>query len=382
MAVASTFIDNGETWAIADVLQRWTSGTVTSKPTNDFSQATVGVPNSLNKLPNATAQIGYLLIARLKVTSPPGSSVPLMRFRHGANAICELRVNSSLQMSIATNGTQIIVPDTVTPLILNTYAVVEFGVLVDSTAGRVEVKKDGIQIPTLTSIALGGTASNSLNTKPGSDTTIDTIELCTGGTPGAVFDFVVARSATAIWTGTDWYASSLVVPALKKFTTQLIAGHAGDGIYNLQVPPTQWTIGSAGPGPSHSDALRELPFTGDASYLNDSAALGNSQDTDTLKLQQSPADVGSLKLVAVVSQIRTTVTLGSQSKAYMYDPNIAGGSGGNYTDVIYADSTTVYVHRLWMLDKHPDGATSWSKAVYDGPLGSPRQIGLQMVSPP
>lgn len=392
MVVATTFTDACESYlGVGEVLQRWTLGSIGSITNNDYSPplGAFGNPSLLYVVPNATAQPGYLFTLRVKITGTPGFPVNLIRFMSGANVLGVLGMDAGRHLTLnnAAGTLSGSGPLTQTGTVENTlFHTIEVGWLVAASPnGKFEVRLDGTQVAELTtSGALGGSAAGSYNTGDGVHATIDRLELSGGSGLAQVIDFVILRSATVIWTNTggatstgDWFADPTRGPFyLKKKTVQLVGGLAGNGAYGpAGTPATTWVIGAG--GPYFSDTLRSIPFDGDTSFLSIAALAGSGgANTVTSKFQTSPSDVGPLRTVTGVTSVRTTAS-GSQTKGFWYDPNTPPN---NFSGPIETDSTAGYKHRLWLMDKHPDTVTTWTKALFDGSGSNVSEFGLQLVN--
>lgn len=206
---------------------------------------------------------------------------------------------------------------TTTPLVINQWSLLEFYVKIDDSAGEVEVRIDGVPRLTLSGI----------DTKPGSDTAIDTIVLgCsqkTVFTSGAVryFDDLTADD-------TDWINESVITalhPDDIGNTTELTPSGAGDN----------WEMVDETP-PSDSDYNSTLVANKKDTYLH--TALPGAAST----------------IKAVLTAARVARTGSDISTAYL----ITRSGGTDYEDAGQAIATVPsLITKLEEVD--PDTGIAW-----------------------
>jgi hypothetical protein len=356
MTVTTVFTDACTKYRQTDVLQWYLSGSVGPMVVSDIDGFSIQNPSSL-VTPILPAAIAYMVNMRFKLTGTPGSPALVIEFMNGGTRHCSLQVDATRHLMVV--GAPNILGTSATALTLNQWYIIECGFLVDDTSGRVQVKVDGVQDNALTSVAFGGSVTNSVDTRNGATTTID--RLMFTGQVAYNIDHLIIRSADAIWTDPgDW-------PGLvKKKTVQLRAGTDGDGLYTTG---TDWAIGQApAPGASQSDCLRELPFDNDTTFLLKGRINGDATDRDTFRMELSPALTASIFCVSHIWTTRQTV--GGTHRGCVYSPSLATlyDSGPIQTD------TTSYQGRQKIWEKHPSGAT-WTKQLFDE-----LQIGLNALT--
>lgn len=376
MTVTTDWTDAVTKYSASDFAQWWDGGAgsigglVASDVGGEFA---ISNPSGIAKI-NLTANIARLLISRFRISSTPGSTVTLFRFRSGSNTLGSLCLDSSNRLLLRDSGGNQVGGGTAVSAALNngTYYVIEVGWLVNATAGRVEVRIDGTQISALTSLALGGGISNSIGTGDGVHTTIDAIE-CAGGT-NMVVDFTITRTADAVWVpASDWFASAGSTPALKKKTMRFQAGSAGNGAYGPANPPTgaDWSIGASPSGSSFSDAIRSLPFVDDSGYLTLSSITDSNHARITFRLETSPPDVGAIRTGSHVYATRYTVAQGDHYYVMLMGNTL-------YDDSVYTQSTAAYSGHTVCHDTNPNTGTAWTKSAIDsGNGGTQLELGLR-----
>lgn len=370
MAYACDFSDGASDYDAADVLKVWTSGTIGSIGTSDVDGGTLVSP-TLNKtfLNSSAARIVGFRYRRL---STPVSNAALFAFTDGGALQVVLLMNSSGQLTFEVSGTTFIGPDTTTPMSEGTYYIIEFGVLMSNTAGRVEVRINGNQIAALTSAALGGSISNSLDTSATANQSIDGMSLSGVATITDEVDWIWTKYDSAVWSASDWLGS------VRKITRRPKAGTAGNGFYNTG---TGWSIGAG--TTTISDVLDETTMDSDTSYIVRAAAAGTDADRFSVKYEAMPSNTNTVKLMSHRSWVRNTSGSTSTHKRFLYestgatthDSGVTVTDGTAYATGVSSGTTTSGDHMQDNYLTHPNGS-ALSKTLVDSTEGGVKVVTL------
>jgi hypothetical protein len=255
----------------------------------------------------------------------------------------------------------------VNTITVGTYYVVEVGVLISNTVGRVEVKVNGTQVPALTSIALGGTATNSLDTQSGATGTIGWVMLDsrTGTNWRQEVDWFWTAWDTVVWGPSNWLASG--AGALTKKTLRGKPGTAGNGFY---VSGSGWAIGAG--GPTFSDATDDTTEDQNTSYVLRAAPVtGTNADRFCVKGEAMPTTVLNVKLLSHRYWAGHAAETGPSSyKGFLYE-SAGATTHDSPTTVTGSDG---YSHGQDSYLIHPNGAA------LTRPLVNTTEFGLNAVT--
>lgn len=350
MAYACDFSDGASDYLAADVLKVWSAGS-SGIGTSDVDGGTLAGPSGLIRggLNNATHRItGF----RIKFASVGGI---LSFFQYKDNVSDHISLHRASDGSIGTTaqpGGGASVSDPTTVLATGTWYIVEFGTFVSNTVGRIETRVNGTQIPALTSIALGGTVSNSIDTFG---------QFCSNNITGIAFtggaaydiDWVWTKWDSVIWTPSDFLGN------VRKITLRPKAGTAGDGFYNTG---TGWSVGAG--STTLSDVMREAQMDSDTSFGVRAAAAGTDADRFSVKCDAMPTNTNTVKLVSHRSWVRNTSGSTSTHKRFVYastggtthDSAVTVTDGTSYAGGVAGGTVTSGNHMQDNFLVHPNGA--------------------------
>jgi hypothetical protein len=331
---ACDFSDSASDYTAARILKVWDAWTA-SQPTigvSDVDGGTIIRPTGLRK--NVTASAARIVGWRFKTdqTAQVSGDV-LLNFGTGVSTAHDfLTVDNQgrlrLECAAVTLG-----PSAVNTITVGTYYVVEVGVLISNTVGRVEVKVNGVQVAALTSIALGGSVSNTLDTQSGATTTCGWVMLDsrTGLNWRQEVDWFWTAWDTTVWGSGNWLASG--AGALTKKNIRGKAGTAGNGVYNSG---TGWAVGVG--GPTLSDATREAVCDEDTSYAFNGTVAGTAADRFCVKGEAMPTTVLNVKLMSHRSWVAAPAEASGTFNQFLYEASGGTTHDGSST----AGSTVTY----------------------------------------
>lgn len=358
MSWVPEFSDGASDYVIGDILKVWSAGGAGAIGVSPIDGGTIEGPSALVKsgLFNSASRItGF----RIKFNSVGGSAT-FFSIRGTSDVHVFLRRKADASIELLGEGFAVLAADPTLVLATGTWYTFEFGVLISGTVGRIEVRVDGTQIPAMTSIALGGSITNSLDTlNAAAVTNATSISLDGGATYDIDWIWTKYETAGAVWAASDFLGN------VTKITRRAKASTAGNGHY---ITGTGWSVGAG--GPLIPDAVRETTQDGDASYAIRAVASGTDADRFSVIPEAMPSNTATVKWLSHRAWVRNTTGSTSTHKRFLYEST---GATTHDSAVTVTDGTS-YAHGQDNFTLHPNGA-ALTKALVDS-----SELGLKVVT--
>jgi hypothetical protein len=290
------------------------------------SNGNATISNALKAIPAGATKYAALAY-RCSVLPPAGGFRVIYRFTENGSVQVDIRINSNGDLYFTRNGTLLAGTTLVALVVPNVYVQLQAKVVIDPSAGSVDVRLHGAATS-----AYGG-AVTGLNTRATSTTTCDGVAFCTGGTAGdpCTVDFCHVAVRDSDWMGdirVDYFP--------------------GNGVGNS----SQWTRSA---GSNNYETIDEIG-TKDITDYNATSTIGNK---DTFPTDNVPT---TAELLAVCPMgLLSKQDAGSAECAFVVRQGSTDYDGANFSPPFGSNQ---YFKEC--LELNPDTAAAFTPTEFNG----------------
>lgn len=319
MAMTLQFIDGTSHYAVADIAQKWNTGSATSMSSTVRHSSGTSIEGPSSLLLNLTSFSEVIISGAFRAPSVAGNQ-SIFKIRESGTGVDHVELHLVGGVVNVRNGDGTVL-GTGSTIVAGDWHYYEFAVLLSATVGTILVHIDGVQDVT----------ANTLDTVNSATLTGDGAML---SSTGNFFSDIYVKTGTG-YTSADFFGDTRV-------DTLYPAGAGADA---------DWTISGSVPAATNHESQDETPADDDVTYVESNT----STERDSYSFDELAPTVANVHVVQVTAQVRKDDTATRGMKLVYRTPT---GTYEDGTEEILPSDWTMITR---LMETNPNTSAAWTR---------------------